>query len=1229
MDGTVTRGRASHPTMEPLEPRMYLATDPLGHAPVAQNLSVRVMENTPYSGRVAATDSNKDAMTYLLMAPPSHGTLTFNPNGTFVYTPAADWIGIDTFTFRADDGKHQVSLGNITVGPGDLQDDVYVATQSDGGGSNVVVYDHGAVRKVSYPSDYMGWVVSNVGAKAVLATSGWTDNGFYFFSGTALQWIDSLGNSAPTYFNLPQLTEEGDRVVWVSDAQKSDNPDAALHTFVYDGSTVTDLGPMAVGPGHLTDDLYVGSRWDGVKTTVVVYDHGQTREVAGPDGFNGHIAFEAGGKAVLVADDWESSGLYYFDGTDLEWVDSRGGGAPAYFASPQLTVTGNRAVWVSDKRLVPGFEDDYTLHTFVYDGSAVTDLGPMEVGPGHLQDDVYVGAEYDMVAWTTTVVVYDHGAVRKIATPKTNFMGRVFDEVGKVAIIGEEGPDTGGFYYFDGYNLEWATGSPAFTLNMFGPELTAGGDQAVWVVDVPPVEDGICGSYVFDEGLPASVGTVTLNVRGVNHAPVLDSAADLALAGIDEDDAANAGTRVSDILASAGADPITDVDEFSQEGIAVVGVDAAHGAWQYSLDGGATWVSFGTPSAAAARLLGDDGRIRFVPAADFNGTVSGGVTFRAWDQISGMPGDVVKLTAAGATGGATAFSTATETAAITVNPVNDKPTATPQSAVVDTGQVKDIALAGADVETAASSLVFQIAAPPAHGQVSPAAPGHFAYQPDDGYVGPDSFTFTVTDDGDPAGSHANPGDLTSDPAAVTLWVGRAITFDAKHKAVFLDSPAGAGPSDSVTVSMTGAGSGTLFFMSGATTPASDVARMVLDGTASTTTVTVTTTATAKNVTAHTTIGTIDVTGSLGTLTAGTTSLTGNMTVAGTLGKLTLDELTGGGTIQIGGDPKLKTGTSFGFGRVKDTNLTSTMPITSLTAKEWLETGGVAETISAPHVGTLYICGDTVKKIPGDLGANLLISGITTDGTGKTLASATVKRNVGPSTWDVTGKVGSVTIYGAVGAVGQPWVFRTPAALTTMTLGDVADAEVTVLGDVSTIKAVRWLDGSIQAARISSIKTTGLAATKTVQGISGDLGADVTLTYPGATFVLNTLSVAGWLIGATVSSTGSVGTVTLGGIQDSTLAVGDLAARFKQVTNLTVKGIKGAAASFINSNVSAYLLSTVSVTGVQTVNSDHLPAAFGIQGHTITSYTRDAKKYPSKGSPGFVVDQADDYLVALV
>jgi hypothetical protein len=140
----------------------------------------------------------------------------------------------------------------------------------------------------------------------------------------------------------------------------------------------------------------------------------------------------------------------------------------------------------------------------------------------------------------------------------------------------------------------------------------------------------------------------------------------MMLAPIDESDSANAGTTVSAIIAYAGGDRITDADAGALEGIAVTAVDDADGAWQYSTDGGANWSAFGPPDATAARLLRATDRARFVPNADWNGTVSGGLTFRAWDQTTGAAGQAVDLSAPGATGGTTAYSVDSRSAGIKV-----------------------------------------------------------------------------------------------------------------------------------------------------------------------------------------------------------------------------------------------------------------------------------------------------------------------------------------------------------------------------------------------------------------------------------------------------------------------------------------------------------------------------------------------------------------------------------
>jgi VCBS repeat-containing protein len=58
------------------------------------------------------TDPTSDPLTAVLVAGPAHGQLTFNTNGSFTYTPAANYYGSDSFTYRPNDGAAD---GNITT----------------------------------------------------------------------------------------------------------------------------------------------------------------------------------------------------------------------------------------------------------------------------------------------------------------------------------------------------------------------------------------------------------------------------------------------------------------------------------------------------------------------------------------------------------------------------------------------------------------------------------------------------------------------------------------------------------------------------------------------------------------------------------------------------------------------------------------------------------------------------------------------------------------------------------------------------------------------------------------------------------------------------------------------------------------------------------------------------------------------------------------------------------
>ncbi len=51
----------------------------------------------------------------MLVTGPSHGTLTLNADGSFSYTPAANFNGSDSFTYRASDGTLTSNVATVTL----------------------------------------------------------------------------------------------------------------------------------------------------------------------------------------------------------------------------------------------------------------------------------------------------------------------------------------------------------------------------------------------------------------------------------------------------------------------------------------------------------------------------------------------------------------------------------------------------------------------------------------------------------------------------------------------------------------------------------------------------------------------------------------------------------------------------------------------------------------------------------------------------------------------------------------------------------------------------------------------------------------------------------------------------------------------------------------------------------------------------------------------------------
>ncbi|MEG4106990.1 DUF4347 domain-containing protein, partial [Microcoleus sp. S13_C5] len=171
----------------------------------------------------------------------------------------------------------------------------------------------------------------------------------------------------------------------------------------------------------------------------------------------------------------------------------------------------------------------------------------------------------------------------------------------------------------------------------------------------------------------------------INTAPVLADTV-VTLSTILEDAVAPTGAvgnLISSIAAiGTGQNNIIDPDTGAVAGIAITAADTTNGSWSYTIDGGTTWKPLGAVSDTNARLLAANAntRIYFQPTANYNGTVTNGITFRAWDTLSGTNGGTANTST---NGGSTVFSTATDTAAITVTAVNDIPSFTATNPTVN------------------------------------------------------------------------------------------------------------------------------------------------------------------------------------------------------------------------------------------------------------------------------------------------------------------------------------------------------------------------------------------------------------------------------------------------------------------------------------------------------------------------------------------------------------------
>ena len=96
---------------------VYINTNPVDDLPIANDDTFTAHMDGSIDGDVAENDvpSGDGGNVWTIVTQPANGTVMFNPDGTFVYTPAIGYLGSDTFSYKLCDGDSDCDEAVVSI----------------------------------------------------------------------------------------------------------------------------------------------------------------------------------------------------------------------------------------------------------------------------------------------------------------------------------------------------------------------------------------------------------------------------------------------------------------------------------------------------------------------------------------------------------------------------------------------------------------------------------------------------------------------------------------------------------------------------------------------------------------------------------------------------------------------------------------------------------------------------------------------------------------------------------------------------------------------------------------------------------------------------------------------------------------------------------------------------------------------------------------------------------
>jgi autotransporter-associated beta strand protein len=670
--------------------------------PYAYPQTVTLVQNT---SKAITLNGSGGTLTYAVLTQPTQGTLSGTaPNLT--YTPAANYSGADSFTFRVNNGTSNSAPATVSIGISAGSTVSFNWKSAVSGNMSVAGnWTAGTAPAASGQPTYQ----LNFNPAGTYTVTHNLNNGFKLNQLNVAGNVTFAGTNSmaftPNGFLLPQFNQNSSSAVTVNTPLSL----SAMTTLGGTGSGDVTITSLISGTGGLTKNgsgtLNVVNINNSFSGGTVINDGTLFTDIEAKLG-TGPITLNGG--TLFMWRFYPANALIVNGGT----IRSDNGFGNSWSGPITLNTTLNCDVYYqftcTNTISGPGGLIKNFGGPMILSGNN-TYTGPTTVTGGTLQLNIPAALGTGILNVSGGgMVALDFAGTRNIAFLTLGGSAMPAGTYGSTASPATNKNDT----YFSG------TGTVTVAAANIAPVASS---QSVGTPE--DTQKPITLSATDADGNPLTYSILTQPAHGVligtapnvTYAPFLDYTGPDSFTFKANDGAVDSAAATVSISVGVGnTAPVANAQSVSTaedtaKAITLAGTDAEGSTLTYTV----------VTQPASGTLSGTAPNVTYTPAANYSGAAS--FTFRVNDGT---------------------VNSATATVSITVTAVNDVPVATAQSVSTAHNTAKAITLAGTDVE--GNALTYTVVTQPTKGALSGTAP-NVTYTPTSGTSGSDSFTFKVND----------------------------------------------------------------------------------------------------------------------------------------------------------------------------------------------------------------------------------------------------------------------------------------------------------------------------------------------------------------------------------------------------------------------------------------------------------------------------------------------------